>query len=147
MTYEKNYDEHPRNKGFINIGEQQRGNREKAIQEGRIPERKYSFATQEEREAWEELEANVRPGVKSDIGIQLEADEAVNSQVGGDHYKKMGQYQPWIVASKWLNPDELKGFMKGTVIAYLAREDGKGGREDIKKAMHTIQLYLELSDV
>ena len=155
MSYEDNYEQHPRST---------------PLKEGaEIPERKFSFPTQGEREAWEKLEANVRPGFKSDIGIQLEADEeankglkeaaeyledlfdkedelAINSQVGGDHYKKMGEYQPWIVASKWLSPEELQGFMKGTVIAYLAREDDKGGRKDIEKAMHTIQLYLELSD-
>lgn len=68
------------------------------------------------------------------------------SQVGGDHYKKFGEYQPWEVLSKWLNPDELKGFMKGTVISYLAREQDKNGREDIEKAKHTLELYLKLSE-
>jgi hypothetical protein len=64
-------------------------------------------------------------------------------QVGGDHYKKFGNYQPWQVFAKWLNSEELKGYAKGTVIAYLARD--KGGREDIEKALHTLELYLELS--
>jgi hypothetical protein len=72
-------------------------------------------------------------------------NSALDIQEGGDHYKKLGHYQPWEVLSKWMKPDELKGFMKGTVIAYLAREEDKGGRLDIKKAMHTIQLYLELT--
>ena len=71
---------------------------------------------------------------------------ALNTQEGGDHYKKLGQYQPWEVLHKWLTPVELKGFAKGTVIAYLAREDDKGGRLDIKKAMHTLQIYLELTE-
>ncbi len=69
---------------------------------------------------------------------------AFDSQVGGDHYKKFGAYQPWEVLAKWMTAEELKGFMKGTVIAYLAREQDKNGLEDIKKAGHTIQLYLEL---
>lgn len=71
---------------------------------------------------------------------------AVDSQKGGDHYKKLGIYQPWIVLSKWMKPNELKGFMKGTVIAYLAREEDKGGDLDIEKAYHTMGLYLELKD-
>lgn len=71
---------------------------------------------------------------------------ALNVQEGGDHYKAMGQYQPWEVLRVWLNPDELKGYAKGTAIAYLAREEAKGGRLDIKKAVHTLQLYLELSE-
>lgn len=71
---------------------------------------------------------------------------ALDSQEGGDHYKKLGQYQPWEVLHKWLTSEELKGFAKGTVIAYLAREEDKGGRLDIKKAMHTLQIYLELTE-
>ncbi len=73
------------------------------------------------------------------------ASSALDSQVGGEHYKKLGAYQPWEVLAKWLTPEELKGFAKGTVIAYLAREADKGGRQDIEKSMHTLQLYLELS--
>lgn len=71
---------------------------------------------------------------------------ALDKQEGGDHYKKLGRYQPWEVLSKWLTPEELRGFAKGTVIAYLAREQDKGGRQDIKKALHTLQIYLELSE-
>jgi hypothetical protein len=71
---------------------------------------------------------------------------ALSTQEGGDHYKKLGQYQPWEVLSHWLTPEELKGFAKGTVVAYLAREEDKGGRLDIKKAMHTLQIYLELTE-
>ena len=73
-------------------------------------------------------------------------ESALDKQEGGDHYSKMGDYQPWQVLSKWLTPEELKGFMKGTVIAYLAREDDKGKRLDIEKAMHTMQIYLELTE-
>ena len=67
------------------------------------------------------------------------------AQIGGDHYKKLGDYQPWSVMSQWLTPEELKGYMKGTACAYLCREADKGGREDIEKAIHTMQIYLELS--
>ncbi len=56
------------------------------------------------------------------------------------------EYQPWVVNAKWLTSEELKGFAKGTVNAYLCREKDKGGREDIKKAYHTLGLYLELSE-
>ena len=74
------------------------------------------------------------------------ADSALDGQVDGDHYKKMGIYQPWVVCAEWLSPEELKGFMKGTVVSYLARENDKGKRKDIKKALHSLQLYLELSE-
>lgn len=72
-------------------------------------------------------------------------ESVLDVQVGGDHYKKMGDYQPWEVLGHWLSPGELKGYAKGTAIAYLAREDAKGGRQDIQKAIHTLQLYMEIS--
>lgn len=71
---------------------------------------------------------------------------ALDEQVGGDHYKKLGEFQPWSVLHKWLTPEELKGFMKGTVISYLQREADKGQREGIRKAHHTMSLYLELTE-
>lgn len=79
------------------------------------------------------------------MGNETSATSALLTQEGGDHYKKLGAYQPWEVLHKWLTPEELKGFAKGTVIAYLAREQNKGGRLDIQKAAHTLQIYLELS--
>ena len=81
-----------------------------------------------------------------DEALKSVIDSALNSQEGGDHYKKLGEYQPWVVLSKWMTPEELKGAMKKDIIAYLARESDKGGREDIKKAHHTLGIYLELTD-
>lgn len=70
---------------------------------------------------------------------------ALDSQHGGDHYKKLGAYQPWEVLAKWLTPEELRGYMKGTAISYIAREAEKGGDLDIDKAIHTMQIYRELA--
>jgi hypothetical protein len=69
----------------------------------------------------------------------------LHGQVNGDHYKKLTPYQPWQVMAKWLTAEELKGYMKGTVCAYLCREVDKGGKDDIEKALHTMQIYLEVS--
>ena len=69
---------------------------------------------------------------------------ALDIQEGGDHYKKLGAYQPWEVLRHWLTPEEFRGYMKGTAIAYLAREQDKGGMLDIKKAGHTLQGLVEL---
>lgn len=70
---------------------------------------------------------------------------ALDVQEGGDHYKKLGAYQPWEVLRRWLTPEEFRGYMKGTAIAYLAREQDKGGMQDIRKASHTLQGLVELS--
>ena len=86
-------------------------------------------------EAVAEFKSGANPSLKN---------SPLDIQVDGDHYKKLGIYQPWQVLDKWLTPSELKGFAKGTVIAYLAREEDKGGHTDIEKAAHTLQIYLDL---
>lgn len=75
---------------------------------------------------------------------ELICQSPLNTQHGGDHYKKLGDYQPWLVLKNWLTPKEFRGYMKGTAIAYLAREKDKGGDLDIEKAIHTLQALLEL---
>lgn len=72
---------------------------------------------------------------------------ALETQIGGEHYKKLGAYQPWEVLARCLTPDELRGFAKGTMIAYLMREREKGGLQDIHKAIHTGQLFEELHPI
>lgn len=73
------------------------------------------------------------------------APSVLDVQIGGDHYKKLGQYQPWEVLRRWLTPEEFRGYMKGTAVAYLARELDKGGMQDIEKAMHTLQGLIDLT--
>lgn len=82
----------------------------------------------------------------SEIAVifEVEALSALDVQVDGDHYKKLGAYQPWEVLRRWLTPEEFRGYMKGTAIAYLAREQDKGGMVDIQKAGHTLQGLVEL---
>ncbi len=43
----------------------------------------------------------------------------------------------------WLTPEELRGYHKGVIVAYLAREHGKGGDEDIRKAASHFAKLLE----
>ena len=67
----------------------------------------------------------------------------LDSQVGGDHYKKHEEYQPWEVLRHWLTAEEFRGFMKGSAIVYLARERDKGGDTDIEKADHYLRAMVE----
>jgi len=69
---------------------------------------------------------------------------ASETQVGGTHYKDMGDFQPWDVLKHWLTPEEYRGYQKGVAIAYLARERAKGGDQDIKKAAHHLQKLIEV---
>jgi len=76
-----------------------------------------------------------------------EAESVLQDQVGGDHYRSLGEHQPWLVLKAWLTEEEYRGYMKGTAIVYLARERNKNGTEDIEKALHTLAGFLELSGV
>lgn len=66
-------------------------------------------------------------------------------QVGGDHYCSKA-IQPWDALKAWMSRDEFIGFMRGSVVTYLARCWDKGGLEDLKKAQHFLEeliLFLE----
>lgn len=65
---------------------------------------------------------------------------ALNSQVGGSHYKDR-KIQP----VQYIEANELQ-FLEGCVVKRVTRHDkptGKG-RQDIEKAIHELQLLLEL---
>lgn len=79
--------------------------------------------------------------------VLVKKPSALEVQVGGYHYKQLGAYQPWEVLARCMTSDELRGFGKGTAIAYLMRERDKGGVQDITKARHTLQLLEELLPV
>lgn len=62
---------------------------------------------------------------------------AKNRQVGGDHYHNKG-LQPWDVIDAW-----GLGYYDGNVIKYLARWQDKGGIEDLRKAQHYLEKFIE----
>ena len=63
--------------------------------------------------------------------------EPYDKQVGGSHYKKM-KIQP----SKFVIENELL-FPEGNVIKYICRHQYKGGKEDLEKAVHFIEMIIE----
>ena len=60
-----------------------------------------------------------------------------NKQIGGTHYKKM-KIQPskFVIENKLLFPE-------GNVIKYICRHPYKGGKEDLEKAKHFIDMIIE----
>jgi len=58
-------------------------------------------------------------------------------QVGGSHYKKY-KIQP----SRFINDNKIL-FAEGNAIKYICRHQDKGGRQDLEKAIHYIQMILE----
>jgi hypothetical protein len=62
---------------------------------------------------------------------------ALNKQVGGNHYAEM-PIQPVI----FIVANEL-GFLEGNIVKYVCRHHAKNGAEDIKKAIHYCELLLQ----
>lgn len=63
---------------------------------------------------------------------------STKKQVGGSHYKDM-VIQPAVYTTK-----NGIGHMAGDAIAYLSRYKKKNGVEDLRKAIHSIELLIEL---
>jgi hypothetical protein len=62
---------------------------------------------------------------------------ATQTQVGGSHYNDMA-IQPIEFTLK-----NGLGFCEGNVIKYVSRHKSKGGRKDLEKAIHYLQLLIE----
>lgn len=73
------------------------------------------------------------------IVIKRDNFEGANSrQIGGDHYIKYGDLQPWDMYYPW----KLNWF-QGEAINKIVRFRDKGGLEDLEKAIHIIQKMME----
>lgn len=69
--------------------------------------------------------------------LQKEAMKATLKQVGGSHYKDY-KIQP----SQFINGNKLL-FAEGNAIKYICRHALKGGKEDLLKAKHYIDMIIE----
>lgn len=58
-------------------------------------------------------------------------------QVGGNHYQKMS-----IQPISFISANNL-GFCEGNAIKYICRYKDKGGVQDLKKAIHYLELLIE----
>jgi hypothetical protein len=83
------------------------------------------------------------------LPVTLEEDEAFDSmatgsaltkQVGGAHYRDKG-IQPII----YIHANNL-GFCEGNVVKYVTRWRDKNGVADLKKAIHYLELLIELNE-
>jgi hypothetical protein len=63
---------------------------------------------------------------------------SLNKQVSGGHYKEYAIQPVEFIAANNLD------FFQGNVIKYILRHRDKNGAEDLKKAIHYIELMLEL---
>jgi hypothetical protein len=65
---------------------------------------------------------------------------ALDTQIGGTHYKKFA-----IEPIEFIHRNGI-GFCEGNAIKYLVRWREKGGKQDLLKAKHYIDLLLELEN-
>lgn len=65
--------------------------------------------------------------------------KANERQVGGSHYSRYGNLQPWDTFIPW----NLNGF-QAAIIAYVVRYREKGGIEDLKKSIHYLEKLIEI---
>lgn len=63
---------------------------------------------------------------------------AINEQIGGDHYKHM-PIQPMEYSMK----NNLNA-CQHTAIKYVTRYKVKGGKQDLLKAIHCIEMLIEM---
>ena len=63
--------------------------------------------------------------------------DSLDKQVGGKHYKNM-KIQP----AELINENKLL-FAEGNAIKYICRHSIKGKEEDVRKAIHYLEMILE----
>ena len=81
------------------------------------------------------MEAQNQGSGKDDPG---QLANPLTKQVDGNHYKRV-KIQP----IEYIHANNL-GFAEGNVIKYVTRHKFKGGRKDIEKAIHFLELLLHL---
>lgn len=70
--------------------------------------------------------------------MKKQTTNALATQVGGSHYKGMP-----IQHAEFCQRNRL-GWCESAAIKYLCRHSRKNGVEDLKKAIHYIQILMEL---
>jgi hypothetical protein len=63
---------------------------------------------------------------------------ALQQQIGGDHYRVRG-----IQPIEYIHANNL-GFCEGNVVKYVTRWKDKGGEADLRKAIHYLELLIQL---
>lgn len=74
----------------------------------------------------------------SDLKEHVNGISASDFQVGGSHYQTMA-----VQPSEFITRNDL-GWCEGNAIKYICRHHIKGGRQDIDKAIHYLELLKEI---
>lgn len=83
-------------------------------------------------------EYTVKPTYTRPDILRKQVQSSLDKQVGGGHYKDMV-----IQPIEYCQKNKLN-FCESMVIKYVSRHRNKNGRQDIEKAIHALELLLEL---
>lgn len=64
--------------------------------------------------------------------------KALDVQIGGGHYKGCA-----IQPVEYIHANSI-GYLEGNVIKYVTRHGSKNGKQDLEKAIHYLQLLVEM---
>jgi hypothetical protein len=67
---------------------------------------------------------------------KAQSTKAIERQEGGFHYQLPIQPVEYIYKNKL-------GYMEGNVIKYVTRHESKNGAEDLRKAIHYLEMLIE----
>ena len=70
--------------------------------------------------------------------VEEHSGSALNSQIGGDHYKNL-KIQP----VQYIYANNIP-FVEGCIIKYATRWKNKGGIKDLEKIIHFTKLLIEM---
>lgn len=76
--------------------------------------------------------------MRGDVVNKSPETNALDVQVGGSHYKKYKIQPVEYAMANSLN------YCQANAVKYVTRYKDKGGIEDLKKAIHNIQILIEL---
>jgi len=102
--------------------------------------------TQEEDEAWQAQQKAVATGVtdgtlsKADY-IKAIGTDPLSVQVDGSHYKNLA-----IQPVEYIHANNL-GYCEANVIKYISRWRDKGGKKDLEKVKHYVDLLIQLENL
>jgi len=76
--------------------------------------------------------------VSGALDVDDHAESALNTQIGGDHYKNL-KIQP----VQYIYANNIP-FIEGCIIKYVTRWKNKGGIKDLEKIIHFTKLLIEM---
>lgn len=75
--------------------------------------------------------------VQQNAGLTIAEQNVKNIQIGGNHYKDMA-----IQPGEFITKNGL-GWYEGNAVKYICRHKMKGGKQDLEKAIHYLQLAIQ----